>query len=1005
MLDFLTKRPIAVLMSVLAISVLGLASLFTMPVSLLPDIDIPNIKVSLNYPNVDARNLENSIVRALRRELMQVNGVSDIQSITKDGSSEINMHFSHSINTDYAFIEVNEKIDASLNYFPKDLERPRVTKAKPSDIPVFYISITPKESFFDNNNTFKQLSEYTDLIIKKRLEQLDEVSLVDISGIDKEEILIEPKIDMLYSLGISTLDIENAISKSKFQSSSLSFRDGYYTYTLRIENPIKSIEDIKKISINKNGLLISLGEIADIHTSLNPGDGMFFQNGKRAISLAVYKQADARMQDIKKAIGEEVNRFRELRPNLVFDIGRDQTKLLDYSMNNLMQTLLLGILLAMVILWIFIKQARLTIIISLSIPVSLIISFFFLNLANISINIISLSGLILSVGLMIDNSIIVIDNINQYRLKGFNAFDSTVKGTNEVIRPLISSVLTTCAVFIPLIALSGIAGAIFYDQAITICISLGISLLVSIMVIPVLYYLLMKNTSISSEPHGFVGVYERLLTILMNKKILSLILFFMLIPIGIILFKYVEKQKFPDFHQKDIMIDIDWNEPISLDENNKRTLQFINQLNLNEKSYSSYIGKTQFLLSENPNQNTNTSTLYLNFDRIINTSELSSKILLEAKKYYPLANLKIYPSENIFQSVFNPNTEAVQAILRKENNQAINTDFAIKINSLIDKNHSSELNKIAINKLEYELYLLRDKCLLYNVEITSVVSKLKLLFGGNSINELQFGYKVVEIILLDKKSNPSELLSGISIKNKNNADIPLNSLVEYKLRRKLKSISADDKGEYCRISPLGETNTKAFENTMEKIFENEKDVQLTYSGSVYHSNELFNEFMKVISISLILLYLILAAQFESLLLPIIILLEILFDISGALFFLYIFNSSLNIMSALGIIVMAGIVINDSIIKIDTIKKSFASGLSIENAIFEGGKRRLYPIVMTSLTTVLALTPLLFFNGIGVELQLPLALSIMGGLIIGTIISLYFIPIMFYFLARKSKKFS
>ncbi len=295
-----------------------------------------------------------------------------------------------------------------------------------------------------------------------------------------------------------------------------------------------------------------------------------------------------------------------------------------------------------------------------------------------------------------------------------------------------------------------------------------------------------------------------------------------------------------------------------------------------------------------------------------------------------------------------------------------------------------------------------DKLLLYDVDRDKLIGKLKTIFGGNSIGKLNNGNQLLEIKIEAGMKHPQKVIDSESIKNNNGEFIPLSALLVCKQSNDLKSITSDNKGEYLPLKPKTTTGVTEFENKVKSLLRNSMIFDADFTGSLYSRKILFFEFVKVILISLALLYLILAAQFESLLLPLIILIEISFDITAALFFLWIFGSSLNIMSAIGIIIMSGIVINDSIIKIDTIKKAFDSGMNLTEAIYEGGRRRFYPIVMTSLTTILALLPLLFYSGMGVELQLPLALSIIGGLFIGTFVSLYFIPLMFYFLVRPER---
>lgn len=1004
MVKFLIQRPIAVLMTVLAISVLGALAFLTMPVSLLPDIDIPVIKVKVNYPTTDARNLENIVVRPLRQQLMQVGGLADIESETNDGFSNITLRFSHVTKIEYAYLEVNEKVDAITGQFPREMERPQVIRSKPSDIPVFYISIVPSSTYYQNGKKFGELSEYVQTVVKKRLEQISDVSMVDITGLDYPQITISPKSDKLENMGLDYDDISKAIVRNNISMGNLSFRNGHYIYRLRYKPSVKTVEDLKQVSLGNGSRLFKLEDIADVVLESNPGDGMFLHNNSRAISMAVYKQADARMQDVRLNVGEVIGQLKSSSLDVEYYLERDQTQLLNYSLKNLEQTLFLGILLAMVLLFLFIRQPKLPVIISISIPVSLVISFLFLNLSGLSLNIISLSGLILSVGLMIDNSIIVIDNINQYRLAGQSSFDATITGTNEVIRPLLSSVLTTCAVFVPMIALSGIAGALFFDQAITITLSLMVSLFVSIMVIPVLYHALNKNSPLSSKARlssPILIFYEKALSFVMRRKVFFTIIFFLLIPLGFLQFSMIKKEKFPPLDQKDLIARIEWNEPLSLNENEFRTRELLSKMSPNAYTTSAYVGKNRFSLSGGERQSVNATMLYLNFDSIVNISELSIGIKSLLSKEFPAAEISFSPSENIFQTIFSPQEVSVKAKFRDHVNQNITSTFVEEIGQQITHSGLYDLNEDSHLTPGYELYPDFDKLLLYNLQLASVISKLEVLFGGSVVDELSSGNRIINIMIRTEKSSIFETIANETVKNDEGINIPLSAVLSFKQVSNLKSIKSDKQGEYFGVS-LDNTRLgqEEIEEAVTKSISTLHNTDVSFEGGAYEQDLLFREFAMVLAISLILLYLILAAQFELLLLPFIILIEIAIDISGALFFLYIFESSLNLMSGLGIIVMGGIVINDSIIKVDTIRQVFNSGTPLLDAIYEGGKRRFKPIVMTSLTTILALVPLLFMGGLGVELQIPLALSIIGGLLLGTIVSLFFIPIMFFYFSGK-----
>ncbi len=996
MVKFLIARPIAVIMSVLVLSVLGLIAFFTMPVSLLPDIDIPVITVEINYPDADARTLENTIVKPLRQELMQVAHLENIESNTYDGSAEIIMHFSYSERIDYANIEVNEKVDHAVPLLPRDMPRPQVLRKKPSDIPLFYLNVVPSDQFLKRHN-FTEFSQYISSVVVRRLEQIEEVSMVDISGIVQNQIVITPDKEKLTALGITLNDISNAVLNENLNLTDLSFREGYFVYTLRFKKSLQTVDDFKNIKIIKNDKIFLLGELAKIENKPFSGGGMFFHNGKRAVSLAIYKQADARTALADKKIKKVTQELSDEVQGIEFERERDQTKLLIYSLNNLQQTLLLGMLLAMGIMFLFYRRPQLPFVLALTIPVSLIISFFFLYLAKISINIISLSGMILSVGLMIDNSIVVIDNINQYRLKGYDVFEASVSGTNEVIRPLISSILTTVAVFVPLVALSGIAGVLFYQQAITIVISLTVSLLVSIMVLPVFYCIFSKKGkpwSPSKFSVKMLNFYETSMRYVMGHKILSVIVFLIFIPLGILFFLNIQKNRFPKITQTDLVVNINWNEPVTLSENRIRTRNLENELSDKIKAFSAYVGAKGFLFSDEVNNTVESATVYLNFGKPVNVDEIKSILLQFVGKRYPSASLEFSRSENIFNAVFGSKTSLLTAKFRPEKNIPVTADFINEIKDSLEKYNIPGNADYGLNTI-YLIMPDLSNMLLYNVDYNDFVSGLRFLFGGVTVATISSGNNMLPVVVRSNNINIQKIFSSQTVPNKLSKEIPLKSLAQYKMVNRIKKISADKKGEFFPVDFSTSVKNEPVDSLIKKVNSIMRDARISWTGFLMNRTLLFREFAFVLLVSIVLLYLILAAQFESLSLPFIILIELVFDISGALILLYILNLSLNVMSVLGIIVMSGIVINDSIIKIDTIQKELKKGVLLSNAIYTGGQRRFFPIIMTSLTTVLALIPLLFYGGLGVELQLPLAVSIIGGLTLGTFVSLYLIPVLFY----------
>lgn len=501
MIKFLLQRPIAVLMAFTACFIVGLVTYFTIPVSLLPDIAIPEITVQVSGQNTSARELENTVVKTIRQQLMQVASLRDIHSETRDGAAIIRLNFDFGTNTDLAFIEVNEKIDAAMNYLPREVERPRVIKASATDIPVFCLNLTLKsDSAYSeiNEGSFLDLCQFAETVIKRRIEQLPEVAMVDVTGILKRQLQIVPDMKLLKMSEITLDDLEAALTSNNIEPGSMTVRDGYYEYNIKFSTLLRTPEDVENIYIRKNNHIFQLKDLARISVVPEKETGASLSNGKRAVTLAVIKQADENMDNMKEALAEVTDYFASVYPDIDFSVSRNQTELLDYTISNLKQNLSLGFLFICIVAILFLGDIKSPAVIGLSMVVSLIISFLFFYLCKMSLNIISISGLILALGMMIDSSIIVTENITQYRTRGDSLEEACNKGTTEVITPMLSSTFTTIAVFVPLVFMSGIAGAIFFDQAFAVTVGLMVSYFTGIMLLPVLsnWYTVFRTSNI-----------------------------------------------------------------------------------------------------------------------------------------------------------------------------------------------------------------------------------------------------------------------------------------------------------------------------------------------------------------------------------------------------------------------------------------------------------------------------------------------------------------------------
>jgi len=1011
MVKFLITRPVAVIMTFLALIMLGIVASIRLPVSLMPDIDIPEITIAVSRADVSARELENTVVSILRRNLLQVDGLADIESESRNGSALIRLSFKYGNDINLAFMEVNEKVDGAMNYLPRDLERPRIIKASATDIPVFMLNITLTDKQAGDEK-FIELSEFAETVIKKRIEQLPEVGMADITGQIKREIYISPDKKKMMSLGITEDDITQAVRLNNINIGSIMVKDGKYLYNLEFSSYLKELNDIKDIYIKSGERLLQLKDFAEIGIRQERPRGFYYSNGNRAISLAIIKESTAKMALLESKMAEMIDIFRKDYPQMDFEVSQDQTRLLDYSISNLRQSLLAGGMLAFFLMFFFLKDAKSPLIIGFSIPTTLVISLLFFYIVGLSINIISLAGLILGIGMMIDNSIVVIENITQWIDRGLSLVDACVKGTNEIITPLISSVLVTCAVFVPLIFLSGISGALFYDQAIAIVIGQAVSLLVGISLLPTIYYLLYKS--------GREGVMTRFVKKISLKRLeeryeggmnfffrfkkTMLGSFLAIILLMIWLFITMEKGKFPTVRQDELVISIDWNENIDLNENLNRISEMIDYSGSMTLQTNSFIGEQQFLFNRDYDQSYTQARIY------IKAKDYELKDVIEKNSYefisqnYSGALINVAPQQNIFEKIFSATESPLiaEVSLMKEK-EVPPVEQMINIVDILQKSWPDA--GISSPPLEDKI-LLRidpDRMLLYDVDPMRLYNTLKTSLNQNNIGELRASYELLPIVLSDQERQISDIVSSGFVINKANQPIPVSEIVKIKRVHDYKTIKGGLYSEFVPVNMNVSTNKPNILTTgIRDILTKDPTIDVKFSGALITGQKLFREMTIILIVALLLLYFILAAQFESLTQPLIVLLEIPIDIAGALLLVKLWGGTINLMTMIGLIVMSGVIINDSILKVDTINNLRREGMGLIKAIYTGGSRRLKPIIMVAMASLLSTAPILFSSGIGSELQRPMALALIGGMSLGTVVSLFFIPLAYWFIYRKSE---
>lgn len=1001
MTRYFIQRPIAVIMTFVALIGLSVLAWLNRPVSLLPDIDVPEMAIRVDYANASPEAIENNILKPMRESLATMQGLSDLQSTASNENGLLRLRFDYGQRMDLAFVEVNEKIDRLTDQFPADMSRPRVIRVNYTDIPIAKVQLIPK----DEGNMVES-SRLAENVIKKRIEQIEGISLVDLNGTVDEQIKIIPDLKALERAGLEIESISQAIQSANQELGGVEVKDGQYQYYMRMAGRLNNAEDIAQIPVRINEeKYIPIHQLAEVKTAEEKVSGFHFFNQNRGIVMNIHKQPQAVMTELMPEIEKSIAQFKKDYPTLDIAITQDQSIFLKAGINNLQGSLLFGGLFAFGVLFLFMGSFRLPVIMGISLPLSLILSFLFFEIFGLSINIISLSGLALGLGMLIDNAIIVLENISRKRMEGLNLLDACVAGVGEVRGALISSVLTTLAVFVPLIFLSGVSGVLFFDQAVSVGIILSVSLGVSFVLLPLLYRLFFeKKKDFKKEDSRFfksiIRGFEKSHHWSFQNKGLSFFLIILIIPLGLWAIWNMEQKGLPEITRTDAVVEINWNEPIDVIENAKRSQEILSAISEELQFSETDAGIPQYLLSLE-NAELQQSLIYLQFENEEVKNQTLAILERQVRHAYPKASYKNENAKNAFDMLFASEEPYFRVQWQDPNLKNANPET---VKPVLE---SFPADKFQVGpSLEEEssmiLTIKKPKLLQYGIRPEQIISQLERVLGNYKISELKQFAIITPVVLETDQKAFEDLLKTAKVRNSEGKSYALRNFVEYEWGNRLKKITADVSGTYFSVNlteDVVQTNQKELVSNINQWASQNSLIQ-KISGRYFSDQENLKELAFILLISVVLLYFILSAQFESFWQPLIVIFTLPFGIMGAMIVLWLGGSSINIMSAIGMVVMLGIMVNDAILKVDTMNRNIKNlekkdKESVYEAIFSAGKIRLKPILMTSITTLLALSPVLLSGGLGAELQKPLVLAVMGGLTIGTFTALYFVPLVYY----------
>lgn len=1009
------RRPILTFMVALAFILFGIIGVLRMPIDLFPKVELPVAVVATLYPGAGPEEVEQEVTKELEKQISTVSGVKEIASRSMENFSVITVTFDWGIDLDAATNDIRDKLDLILPQLPKEVNKPYILKFDPSMIPVMNLALIGDV----DEATLTRIAED----LEARLQRVSGVgTVIRIGGVEEQvKLFINPK--ALYQTGIT---LDNLIMTLKAQN--LNFPIGYFNYQnekylLRVVGRFNDLRDIENLIIGyKNNQPIFLKDICEINWEKEEKENYVRFKGKDCIFFAVQKKPQANTVAVANNLRKEVGKIqKELPENINFLIVFDTSELIKRSINNLVNNLLLGAVLAVFILFLFLRRLRATIYVAFAIPLSLFFALFFMYLFGFSINILSISGLAIAVGMLVDCSIVVFESIYRHHELGYEPIMASQKGTEVVGTAVTASTLTTIGVFLPLLFITGILSVFFKELSLTVTFALLSSLVVALTLIPLLTSKFFRWEE--KEERGikkfFKDTYERLENFYMkiikyaleHRKLIVLFILGLFI-LSLSLLAVIGFEFFPE--QQIRRLEVNAEMPIgtnlyTADKAISELEKYIMEKYENDlDGIVTQIGGAASIyqtIAQDIKTSSGVITLVLKREKKGRIKELEEDIRKKAKEIPGLkvrvASTRGYVQfagmggSNLNIEIYGDNLENARELTKKIIS-AIET-----IPYLVDLKGSLEEAEP-----EIQFVVDRNKAILYGLTPYQIGYALRTKMVGEVATKYRTGGKEYEIILKLKREDIDDIrnIENIFVNSqfgqvllKDIAEIRLAKapvVIEHKNTQRVATITGNVVGQ-----SLGRVAMKV-KNIIDKL---DKPIgfSIKITGAYEEMVKSYRDLFFAILIAIILVYMIMSAQFESFLYPFVIMFTVPLAIIGVIFILFITNTTFSLISGIGVLVLVGIVVNNGIVYVDYVNQLIRKeGMSLKEAVIKGCQVRLRPILMTALTTIFGLLPLALKLGEGSELWSPLGISVIGGLLFSTILTLIFIPVLYYIFSKK-----
>ncbi len=1032
-------RPTTVLIIFVILMGLGIYATTDLAIDLYPEIEPPILVVLTSYEGAGPEEIEKSLSKPIESSLSNISKVDKITSTSSKGSSSIIVEFTYGADMSEASADVRDSLDILKRWLPEEAESPIIFKFDPSMIPIMGLTVS-------GNRTPEELREIAENIVKPRIEQVEGVGMTGVTGGRDRAIRVEIPQNRLEAYGLTLTQIANMLRGQNYQISAGSILSDNKNLLVTTSGEYESIDEIKNTVIGYRGGIpdpltmepapvktIRLRDVANVYDGYKNTDTLVYINGEPGVQIIVQKQSGTNSVQTANNVRTRLDKInKEVPAGITVSEIFNTTDIIEDSINQVSSTALVGAFLAIIVLFVFLRSLRTTFIIGLTIPVSLIITLMLMYFAGLTLNIMTLAGLALGVGMLVDNSIVILENIFRYREKGTKLTSAAILGTQEMINAITTSTLTTICVFAPIIIFKSqldIYGELFAGLSFTVVISLTASLIVAVTLIPVLASHYLPISSRKQRPlKGLVSLIDNYMKSLFSnldeayKRIVARVLKHKIITILIILFIFIGSmalipgagfQFMPSQMGEMIQVSVELPQGTRLEVTESVLLQFEaiirNEINGFEeivieagtKSFMGFLGSAE----------THKGTMMVNLppfnDRIDNSDTVKEKLRSHFNDF-PSAVFSFGSNQGGgFQS-------SPVDILVKTEDLVKSKVVAERIKELLEERFpqvTEPLVNIKEGLPQVEIMIDRDMLYSFGLNIYSVGQEIRASIDGITASKYRDrGSEYDIIIILDEKDrNDLPDLDKIFVINASGQRIPLASFSEYKKTMGPVSIIRENQTRTVHVTAgnlpgtsLNEISVKIEKMIREEI-PSEEGLIIEFSGDYANLMKYGIKLVIIMLVSIFLVFGVMASQFESFLDPFIILFTIPLSLIGVIFLYRVTGEMFNILTAVGLIMLSGIIVNNGIVLVDYTNLLRKRGRSIHDACIEAGGNRLRPILMTTLTTVLGLIPMAFFPGEAAALVNPIGKTVVGGLAFGAVLTLFLVPVVYAIFNEASEK--